>query len=164
MHKYLKDRTSEDGSDLGAKLIQLFQVLNKSVDSRQSNLDEDLAKFPFINGNLFKDNISIPAFNSKMRNLLIEASEFNWSKVSPAIFGSLFQTVMDPEERREGGSHYTSEANIMKVIKPLFLDDLTKEFETINSRKDNHRIKELERFQTKLSNLKFRERSSIFHS
>ena len=155
LQKYIRNRTSEDGSDLGAKLIQLFQVLNKPIDSRQSNLDEDLAKFPFINGNLFKDNISIPAFNSKMRNLLIEASEFNWSKVSPAIFGSLFQSVMNPEERRKGGSHYTSEANIMKVIKPLFLDDLTKEFETINSRKDNHRIKELERFQIKLSNLKF---------
>ena len=155
LQNYLKDRTSEDGSDLGSKLIQLFQVLNKPVDSRQSNLDEDLDKFPFINGNLFKENISTPAFNSKMRNLLIEASDFNWSKVSPAIFGSLFQSVMNPEERRGGGSHYTSEANIMKVIKPLFLDDLTKEFETINSRKDNHRIKELERFQIKLSNLKF---------
>ena len=84
-----------------------------------------------------------------------ERTGFNWSKVSPAIFGSLFQSVMNPEERRGGGSHYTSEANIMKVIKPLFLDDLTKEFETINSRKDNHRIKELERFQIKLSNIKF---------
>ena len=155
LQKYFKNRTSEDGSDLGAKLIQLFQVLNKDEDSRQSNLDEDLAKFPFINGNLFKENIDIPAFNSKMRNLLIEASEYNWSKVSPAIFGSLFQTVMNPEARRESGSHYTSEFNIMKVIKPLFLDELVKEFETINSRKDNHRIKELQRFQTKLSNLKF---------
>ena len=155
LQKYFKNRTSEDGSDLGAKLIQLFQVLNKEQNSRQSNLDEDLAKFPFINGNLFKENIDIPAFNSKMRNLLIEASEYNWSKVSPAIFGSLFQTVMNPEARRESGSHFTSESNIMKVIKPLFLDELVKEFETINSRKDNHRIKELLRFQTKLSNLKF---------
>lgn len=155
LQKYFKNRTEEDGSDLGAKLIQLFQVLNKDESSRQSNLDEDLAKFPFINGNLFKENIDIPAFDSKMRNLLIEASEYNWSKVSPAIFGSLFQTVMNSVERREGGSHYTDESNIMKVIKPLFLDELEKEFETINSRKDNHRIKELQRFQTKLSNLKF---------
>jgi hypothetical protein len=155
LYKYIKNRTSEDGTDLGGKLIQLFQVLNKSYDLRQTNLDEDLAKFPYINGSLFKDNISIPQFDSKMRNLLIEASDFNWSKISPAIFGSLFQSVMNSEDRRDSGSHYTSEKNIMKVIEPLFLDDLTNEFETIKNRKDNHKQGELKRFQTKLSDLKF---------
>ena len=155
LYKYIKNRTSEDGTDFGGKLIQLFQVLNKPEDSRQTNLDEDLAQFPYINGSLFKDVISIPAFDSKMRNLLIEASDFDWSEISPAIFGSLFQSVMNPEERRDSGSHYTNEENIVKVIRPLFLDDLTKEFETIKNRKDNHRLGELKRFQTKLSNLKF---------
>ncbi len=156
LYKYIKNRTSEDGADLGGKLIQLFQVLNKPTDLRQTNLDEDLAKFPYINGSLFKDDISnIPQFDSKMRNLLIEASDFDWSKISPAIFGSLFQSVMNSEERREGGSHYTSEENILKVIRPLFLDDLITEFETIKNRKDNHRIGELKRFHTKLSSLKF---------
>jgi hypothetical protein len=155
LYKYIKNRTSEDGADLGGKLIQLFQVLNKPQDSRQTNLDEDLAKFPYVNGSLFKDNVSTPQFDSKMRNLLIEASDFDWSKISPAIFGSLFQSVMNSEERRQGGSHYTSEENIMKVIRPLFLDDLNNEFETIRNRKDNHRKGELERFQTKLSRLKF---------
>ena len=155
LYKYIKNRTSEDGADLGGKLIQLFQVLNKPEDSRQTNLDEDLAKFPYVNGSLFKDVISIPAFDSKMRDLLIEASDFDWSKISPAIFGSLFQSVMNSEERRKGGSHYTNEENILKVIRPLFLDDLTKEFETIKNRKDNHRQGELKRFHTKLSSLKF---------
>jgi type I restriction-modification system DNA methylase subunit len=155
LYKYIKNRTSEDGTDLGGKLIQLFQVLDKPIDSRQTNLDEDLVKFPYVNGSLFKDTISIPSFDSKMRDLLIEASDFDWSKISPAIFGSLFQSVMNSEERRKGGSHYTSEENILKVIRPLFLDDLTKEFETMKNRKDNHRIGELKRFQTKLSSLKF---------
>jgi len=155
LYKYIKNRTSEDGSDLGGKLIQLFQVLNKSTNLRQTNLDEDLAKFPYVNGSLFKDTISIPSFDSKMRDLLIEASDFDWSKVSPAIFGSLFQSVMNSEERRKGGSHYTSEENILKVIRPLFLDDLITEFEIIKNRKDNHRTGELKRFQTKLSSLKF---------
>ncbi|HEX9804311.1 MAG TPA: type IIL restriction-modification enzyme MmeI, partial [Candidatus Dojkabacteria bacterium] len=112
--KYLLNRTSEDGTDLGPKLIQLFEVLNTEEKLRQRNLDEELAKFPYINGNLFKDRIDVPSFDSKMRDLLIEASEFNWSKVSPAIFGSLFQSVMNEEERRSSGGHYTIEANIMK--------------------------------------------------
>ena len=155
LYKYIKDRTSEDGSDLGAKLIELFQVLNTPVLSRQNVLDVDLAKFPYINGGLFEKIITIPACDSEIRNLLIEASDFDWSRVSPAIFGSLFQSVMDPNERRKGGSHYTSEANIMKVINPLFLDDLYDKFEMIKNKKDKYRMRELEKFQTELSKLKF---------
>ena len=152
---YLSNRTSEDGSDLGNKLIQLFQVLNTPEKSRQLYLDEDLTKFPYIDGNLFNEMIVIPAFDSKTRSLLIEASNFNWEKVSPAIFGSLFQSVMNKDERRESGGHYTQESNIMKIIEPLFLDELKEEFERIKSRKDSHRKKELEKFQDKLANLKF---------
>ena len=155
LHNYLLNRTSEDGSDLGAKLIQLFEVLNKKEDSRQANLDMELAKFPYINGNLFNDRISIPAFNSEMRSLLIRASCFNWAGVSPAIFGSLFQSVMDGEQRHETGAHYTGEENILKVIKPLFLDELEEEFNKVKLRKDNHRRNELKKFQDKLAGLKF---------
>jgi len=155
LQKYLKNRTAEDGSDLGNKMIQLFEVLDTEEKSRQLHLDEELAKFPFINGDLFHGMIETPAFDSKMRDLLIQASEFNWSKVSPAIFGSLFQSVMNEEERRESGGHYTQESNIMKVIEPLFLDELREEFERIKSIKSNHRKKELEKFQDKLANLKF---------
>jgi len=155
LQNFLQNRTSEDGSDLGNKIIQLFEVLNIEEKSRQVYLDEELNKFPFINGTLFEGSIFTPAFDSKTRNLLIEASKFNWEKVSPAIFGSLFQSVMNPKERREGGGHYTEESNIMKIIHPLFLDELTDEFVRIKSIKSNHRKKELEKFQDKLANLKF---------
>ena len=152
---YLQDRTAEDGSDLGPKMMELFQVLNTDYKARQSNLDEDLVQFPYINGDLFKNQIRIPAFNSKMRELFINACKFDWSKISPAIFGSLFQSVMDDKERREKGAHYTTEINILKVIEPLFLDALTDEFESIKSRKDSHRKKNLEKFQDRLANLTF---------
>lgn len=155
LQKYLENRTLEDGSDLGGQIDRLFSVLNQKVDERQKKLDEDLAQFPYINGNLFEKRIATADFDSNMRELLIRASGFNWSKVSPAIFGSLFQSVMKPEERQKKGSHYTNESNILRVIEPLFLDELYDEFEKIKSRKDNHRKKELERFQNKLSNLKF---------
>ena len=155
LESYLVNNMGEDSTNFGPKLIQLFQVLDTKEDERQENMDEDLAKFPYINGNLFKGAISVPVFDSKMMELLISASESDWSKVSPAIFGSLLQSVMDSKERREAGAHYTSEENILKVIKPLFLDELEAEFNKIKARKDNHRKKEFERFQNKLSNLKF---------
>ena len=98
---YLEERTREDGSDTGPMIAQLFEVLDTPEDARQANLDEDLARFPYVNGDLFKDPIRTPAFNSEMRERLIEAGRFNWSGISPAIFGSLFQSVMDKEERRD---------------------------------------------------------------
>jgi hypothetical protein len=155
LQKFLKTRTSVDGSDLGGKLVELFQVLNTPVEKRAKNLDEDLAAFPYINGNLFQDSIAIPSFDSKMRDLLINACEFNWSKVSPVIFGSLFQSVMNGEERHSSGGHYTKRKNIMKVIRPLFLDNLIDEFNLIKQIKTNQRKKNLEKFQEKLSQLKF---------
>ena len=95
----LENRTRDDGSDLGGLLSLLFQVLNTPIDHRQTNLDEDLARFPYVNGDLFRDPLRIPSFDSEMRQRLIDACNFNWSEISPAIFGSLFQSVMDKDER-----------------------------------------------------------------
>ncbi|RLA07043.1 MAG: class I SAM-dependent DNA methyltransferase [Gammaproteobacteria bacterium] len=143
-------KTNTDGSDLGALLAQFFQVLNTPPENRLKTLDEDLAQFPYINGNLFKEQLPIAAFNKKMRDIVLEASALDWGKISPAIFGSMFQSVMNPIERRHLGAHYTSEKNILKLIQPLFLDNLQQEFEKI---KNNS--KKLQEFHLKLSKLKF---------
>jgi len=152
--RYLEDRTLEDGSDLGAKLSLLFQTLNDPEDKRSKNLDEDLAAFPYINGRLFERHTRIPSFDSDMREKLIEASLFDWSPISPAIFGALFQSVMDKDERRKKGAHYTTEKNILKVIGPLFMDGLEAEFEKAKALKRGRRAA-LEALQDKLSKLTF---------
>ena len=152
---FIETRTSEDGSDLGALLAQLFQVLDTPESDRTLSLDEDLARFPYINGELFDGPLRIPAFDASMRRQLLEACNFDWSNISPAIFGALFQSVMDPVERRAAGAHYTTEKNILKVIEPLFLDDLRAEFERLKARKDSRRVSELRRFQRKLVDLRF---------
>ncbi len=132
---YLKNHTAEDGGDLGLKLARLFDVLNTPEDKRQTNLDADLKEFPYVNGDLFKERLSFADFNSDMRNALIAASGgFRWEKISPAVFGSLFQDVMLPKERRQLGAHYTAEKNIMKVVRSLFLDDLRAELSSIVGR------------------------------
>ena len=151
----LESRTREDGSDLGGWLAQLFQVLNTPEDKRAKNLDADLAKFPYVNGELFSGALLIPSFDTEMRKRLIDASRFDWSGISPAIFGSLFQSVMNSAERRAVGAHYTTEKNILKVIQPLFLDELRTEFERIRSRKDSRRRVELRSFQQRLGQLRF---------
>ena len=151
----LENRTQEDGSDLGGWLMQLFQVLNTPVDRRSTILDEDLSRFPYVNGDLFREQLLIPSFNSEMRQRLIDACHFNWSEISPAIFGSLFQSVMDKDERRAKGAHYTTEKNILKVIEPLFLDELRAEFQRLRGRKDNRRLPELIAFQHRLGRLRF---------
>ncbi|MCK4945719.1 MAG: class I SAM-dependent DNA methyltransferase [Alphaproteobacteria bacterium] len=152
--RLIEDRTGKDGSDLGSWIIHLFQVLNTPVNKRQNNLDEDLAAYPYVNGNLFADPINIPSFNTVMREALLKCAYFNWTKVSPALFGSLFQTVMLPMAQRQGGAHYTSEKNILKVIQPLFLDKLQAEFEHIKTLKVGRQQK-FEQLQNKLSKLKF---------
>lgn len=152
---FIETRTSEDGSDLGALLAQLFQVLDTPESDRTLSLDEDLAQFPYINGELFDGPLRIPAFNTSMRLQLLEACSFDWSNISPAIFGALFQSVMDPVKRRASGAHYTTEKNILKVIEPLFMDDLREEFERLRARKDSRRVSELRRFQSKLGESKF---------
>ena len=151
----LENRTNEDGSDLGGWLAQLFQVLNTPEDRRAKTLDEDLDRFPNVNGDLFRDTLSIPSFDSRMRQRLIDACHFNWSDISPAIFGSLFQSVMETDERRRQGAHYTTEQNILKVIEPLFLDDLREEFQRLKARRDTRRIPELISFQQRLGDLNF---------
>ncbi len=143
-------KTNEDGSNLGAWLAQFFQVLNTEKKKRLKNLDEHLADFPYVNGKLFEESLPIAAFNSQMREILLECSALDWGKISPAIFGSMFQSVMDPEERRNMGAHYTSEKNILKVIEPLFLDELKEEFDSVKSNK-----KKLREFHQKLGTLKF---------
>jgi len=148
--QYIEQRTSEDGSDLANQLAGLFQVLNTPKEKLLKTLDESLAQFPYVNGKLFDEALPIAAFNKDMRQLLIECCYLDWGKISPAIFGSLFQSVMDPGKRRNIGGHYTSEKNILKLIKPLFLDELWEEFEAIKG--NPHKLKE---FHKKLSTLKF---------
>ncbi len=126
---YIANRTNEDGSDLAPKLQELFQVLDTPNNKRFKNLDEDLMAFPYVNGKLFQEILPMASFDSKMRLALLECCYIDWSKISPAIFGSMFQSVMNPKERRNLGAHYTSETNILKLIKPLFLDELWAEFE-----------------------------------
>ena len=152
---FLENRTQKDGSDLGGWLAQLFQILNTPEDRRPTTLDEDLNRFPYINGDLFRDPLLIPSFNSEMRQRLIDACTFDWSSISPAIFGSLFQSVMDKDERRAQGAHYTTEKNILKVIEPLFLDALRDEFHHLKSRRDSRRIPEMIAFQQRLGELRF---------
>jgi type I restriction-modification system DNA methylase subunit len=130
---FLEQKTAEDGSDLASRLQELFQVLDTPEEKRFKNLDEDLARFPYVNGKLFEETLPIASFDKKMRQALLDCCYLDWSKISPAIFGSMFQSVMNPEERRNLGAHYTSEKNILKLIKPLFLDDLWAEFEAIDS-------------------------------
>jgi type I restriction-modification system DNA methylase subunit len=147
---YIEQRTSEDGSDLAARLQELFQVLNTPAEKRFKNLDEQLAEFPYVNGKLFEEILPTASFDNGMRQALLNCCYMDWSKISPAIFGSMFQSVMNPQERRNLGAHYTSEKNILKLIKPLFLDELWAEFENIKG----NRNKLLE-FHKKLSSLKF---------
>ena len=103
---------------------QLFQVLNTPEDQRQKALDDALADFPYVNGRLFKEILPVASFDGKMRAALLNCAELDWSKISPAVFGALFQSVMDEKARRNLGAHYTREKNILKVIKPLFMDRL----------------------------------------
>ena len=151
----LESRTSEDGADFGLWLSQLFQVLNTPAETRQATLDEDLARFPYVNGDLFDGLLTIPSFDASMRRAVLEACSFDWSTISPAIFGALFQSVVAPAERRAQGAHYTTEKNILKVIEPLFLDDLRDEFKRLQARKDGRRRADLLRFQRKLGELTF---------
>src|ERR1035437_7136692 len=151
----IAQRTNPDGSDTGLWLSQLFEVLNTTVKQRQHNLDDDLAQFPYVNGDLFEERLPFPAFNAAMRSHLIDALNFSWDAISPAIFGSLFQSVMNPKERRSQGAHYTTEKNILKVIEPLFLEGLRDKSKRQTGRRDSGRRKPLEAFHLKLSTLRF---------
>jgi hypothetical protein len=152
----IEQRTAEDGSNTGQWIQNLFEVLNTPENNRQQTLDEDLAQFPYVNGDLFAERLPMPAFNTRMRQLLINACNFNWEAISPSIFGALFQSVMEPREWRQIGGHYTTEKNIMKVIGPLFLDELRQEFEALRARKRG-KIKSdlLYKFHEKLAGMRF---------
>jgi hypothetical protein len=133
---WVEERSAEDGSDLGPQLAALFQVLNTPEAKRSKALDEQLAAFPYVNGALFAEALPLAAFDRAMRDSLLDACAIDWSAISPAIFGALFQSIMDAKARRNLGAHYTSEENILKLIKPLFLDELWAEFHKVKSNRN----------------------------
>ena len=147
--EYIDLNTSDDGKNLGPILAELFEILDTDYPDRLKNLSESLTAFPYVNGKLFSERLQISAFDTEMRQILLDCCALDWSRISPAIFGSLFQSVMDEPQRRNLGAHYTSEKNILKLIKPLFLDELTDEFERIQNEKPK-----LDQFHGKLSTLK----------
>ena len=146
------ENSKEDGSDLADRIARLFEVLNMPSDVRdkRTHLSEELKKFRYINGRLFETRLMHADFDAKMRSLLLDCANSNWSGISPAIFGSMFQGVMDKNERRALGAHYTSEENILKLINPLFLDEVWSEFNRVKT--DPLALNE---FHDKISRLKF---------
>lgn len=138
--------TAENGSDLDDFLKELFTKLN----SRKTDFYSNVNAFPYVNGGLFKDEIILPKFSKKSRDILLDSGNLNWDEINPDIFGSMIQAVADPEERSGLGMHYTSVPNILKLIKPLFLDDLYEEFEN-----NRDKAKNLEKLLTRLSTIKF---------
>ena len=155
-HDYMEQYAAKDWRK---ELIQLFRVLDTKAEERDPYLNEDLAAFPYVNGGLFsEESIEIPQFTEEIRNIiLVKSSEgFDWSEISPTIFGAVFESTLNPETRRSGGMHYTSIENIHKVIDPLFLDDLKAEFEDIKAISvERARRAKLTEFQNKLASLKF---------
>lgn len=147
---FIEERTAPDGSDLGPRLAQVFQVLNTPDAKRSPALDAQLASFPYINGKLFEESLPMADFTAAMRDALLDACALDWSAISPAIFGSLFQSIMDAKARRNLGAHYTSEENILKLIGPLFLDDLHAEFDKVKNQRNR-----LFEFHKKLRQLTF---------
>lgn len=155
-HDYIQEFS---GDDLREALINLFKVLDTPEDKRDPYLKENLAQFPYVNGGLFaKEDIEIPRLNDSIKNLLVnEASQdFDWSEISPTIFGAVFESTLNPETRRKGGMHYTSIENIHKVIDPLFLNELKYELDKIIAEPViKKKRKQLEDYQNKLASLKF---------
>lgn len=153
--QFIRMRTREDASDLGQQLNYLFEVLDTAEERRSPGLDDELAAFPYVNGRLFADRLRTPIFNRPMRNALLECCDFQWAKISPAVFGSLFQGVMEDRARRQQGAHYTSERDIVKVLRSLFLDDLRAEWERVKGDRSTRRRAALEGFHQRLRSLQF---------
>ncbi|HVS53663.1 MAG TPA: DNA methyltransferase [Opitutaceae bacterium] len=147
------ETSRKDGSDLGCELARLFQALNESPEVRTPRLPAKFAAFPYVNGGLFAERLGFIDFTANERAALLACCRFDWSRISPSIFGSLFQGVMEPVERRKLGAHYTSEENIRRVIDPLFLDALKAEFAKL--RATAGKKKALEQFHQRLSTLRF---------
>lgn len=127
---FVKDQTARDGEDIGERLNELFDVLDMAPRDR-IGLPSELATFPYVNGGIFEEHITLPHLDKDFRDSILAASAVDWSTISPAIFGSMFQSVRDAQTRRELGEHYTSEENILKTLNPLFLDELRADFEHI---------------------------------
>ena len=154
-HDYLSRYEAED---LRSALLRLFEVLNTPQEKRSKYLKDDLKAFQYTNGGLFAEEIEIPQFTEEMKQTLLQNAslDFDWSEISPTIFGALFESTLNPETRRSGGMHYTSIANIHKVIDPLFLNDLRRELDEILEEKvERQRQRKLSAFQAKLSSLTF---------
>ncbi len=147
-----------EADDMRSALIRLFDVLNTPTDKRSRYLKEDLQAFPYTNGGLFAEEIEIPQFTEELKQTLLQNAslDFDWSEISPTIFGAVFESTLNPETRRSGGMHYTSIENIHKVIDPLFLNDLRSELDTILEEKvEKQRVKKLDAYQDKLASLTF---------
>lgn len=153
-YNYITNRSREDGSDLGPLLEKLFQVLDCPPERRSKNLDDELAAFPYVNGRLFSDRLRMADFSPEMRGSLIEAARFYWAKISPAVFGSLFQGVLTREERRAKGAHYTSERDILKVCRGVFLDDLETEWSAARADRSTGRQNRLRSLHQKLASIR----------
>ena len=156
-HDYL---VKYDAENMRAALIRLFKVLNTPLEERDPYLMESLAVFPYVSGGLFEEeNIEIPRFTDEIRHILLQNAslDFDWSEISPTIFGAVFESTLNPDTRRSGGMHYTSVENIHKVIDPLFLDDLRRELDTIleEEKVPRQRKKRLEAYQQRLASLTF---------
>src|SRR5574344_2169125 len=145
----ISSHTLPDGSDVNNYMERLFSIFNTPTDKREKNTPEYLQKFPYVNGGLFKDVVKVPTFTTKSRNILIEVGQLKWSEINPDIFGSMIQAVVTSDHRGDMGMHYTSVPNIMKVIQPLFLDELYEEFE-----KAKGNVKKLNLLHLRLQNLK----------
>lgn len=148
-----------DAASMRKELIELFKVLNQEDDKRDPFMRDDLKMFPYVNGGLFaNEDIVIPQFTDEIRKIILQDAsyDFNWAKISPTIFGAVFESTLNPETRRQGGMHYTSIENIHKVIDPLFLDDLKAEFEQVKNAGSEIKVKNAaKRFQEKLAGLTF---------
>ena len=157
-HDYLV-RFKPGSGDMRRALIDLFDILNTPVEERDPYLDETLLAFPYVSGGLFAQrNIEIPRLNDEIANLILKhaSDDFDWSQISPTIFGAVFESTLNPQTRRSGGMHYTSVENIHKVIDPLFLDDLKEELSQIKSiTQPKEKIRKAKAFQDKLAGLKF---------
>ena len=155
MTSALKATTQEDGSDVAHFFEQLFLALSFPANApERAGLPNTFQQFPYVNGGLFQERIVVPQFNARARRLLLECGNMEWRDISPVIFGSMFQAVMDPEQRRSMGAHYTSEKNIFKVLRPLFLDALHEEFEQIQQKKQGKKAA-LQAYHTRIASLGF---------
>ena len=134
--RYFEENTKPEGSDIGSHLNAIFEILNTKESERQTNIHPSLENLPYVNGGLFAQSLHVVFASRDIRDTLLKCMEFDWSNVSPAIFGSMFQSVMDEKERHDLGAHYTSETNILKVINGLFLEDLKEELESAKTSKE----------------------------